>query len=119
MDRPPFSLSIRRTLPLLLCRIAVFLALLCLAAVFLYVLGAAQGFLDATQEFLLRFAAILGVLLGLAAVFGVVLDLILLVTQRRLARLAGMGAYAVLGALGIAAAGAAYFILSVAGGNLS
>jgi len=113
----PAGLSLRRLLPVLFSRVAAFFLVACLGAVLLYLIGAVQDFLDATQRFLLRLAAGLGVLLAIAAAAGAILDLVLLAVQRRLARLAGAACYLALALTGLAAAAGAFFVLAVAEGN--
>jgi hypothetical protein len=104
-------------LTILASRVVLFFFLMCLITLFLYAIGTDQGFMDSTQLALLGIAAIAALMLLVASLYGLVLDLFLFYQNRWLRFLGGAGIYLVLGIFGFAAAAAAIFIITAAGGN--
>jgi hypothetical protein len=96
---------------------SLFFFFMSLFSVFLYIAGARQRFMDATQLMLLRISALSGLTLGVLSMYGVILDIYLLIRGRGLRYIPGAALYFLAAAFGALTAGAAIFILVLAGGN--
>lgn len=73
--------------------------------------------MDTTQLMLLLVSSFFGLILGILAVYGIILDLWLLIRGRGPRLLAGIAAYFLAAAFGIATAAAAFFIIVLSGGR--
>jgi hypothetical protein len=104
-------------LALLVKRTVFFFFIMCVLTVFLYGIGTVREFMDATQEILLRLAAIFGFLLAVGSVYGIGMDLWFILYKGKYRFFLGIGGYAVLGIFGILVAAAATFIVVISGGN--
>jgi hypothetical protein len=104
-------------LALLVKRTVFFFFIMCVLTVFLYGIGTVREFMDATQEILLRLAAVFGFLLAVGSVYGIGMDLWFILYKGKYRFFLGIGAYALLGIFGILVAAAATFIVVISGGN--
>jgi hypothetical protein len=96
----------------------LFFFFMSLFSVFLYGVGVRQEFMDSTQVMLLRICGLSALILGVLSLYGMALDIWFLIRTRALRFLAGIAAYCFAAFFGILLAGAAAFILVLAGGNL-
>ncbi|MDR2742002.1 MAG: hypothetical protein LBB98_07575 [Treponema sp.] len=96
---------------------SLFFFFMSLFSVFLYAVGVRQAFMDATQLMLLRITALSGLILGVVSVYGIILDTWFLIRGKGLRYIPGLAAYCLAAVFGVLTAGAAIFILVLAGGN--
>jgi hypothetical protein len=108
-NKPIITLLVKRTV--------LFFFAICVLTFFLYSIGIRQGFMDMTQFRLLHLSIIFGLFLGVGSLYGIVLDVWLIMRQKKLRYLTGIGMYVLMGLLGFAVAAIAAFILVVAEGN--
>ncbi|MDR0377251.1 MAG: hypothetical protein LBH70_05605 [Spirochaetaceae bacterium] len=95
----------------------LFFFFMSLFSIFLYGVGIRQRFMDSTQIMLLWITALSALVLGIVSLYGIVMDIWFLIWTRGPRFLLGAAAYFMGVVFGALTAGAAIFILVLAGGN--